>query len=69
MKIANKQIKGKQIEANNGFEDGHWLYDVIIVKDHQLTEIAMNTLTGKQTHRRPSLLRTKPLRRRQRKGR
>ncbi len=47
MKIANRKLSGRALSANFTFEDGHWQYEVFIVKDSTLHEVEVDATTGK----------------------
>lgn len=47
MSIANKQVHGQPISANYELDEGHWLYDVMIVKDKALHVVEVDANTGK----------------------
>jgi hypothetical protein len=47
MTAANDQVHGKPISANYMLDEGHWLYDVIIVKDNALHVVEVDANTGK----------------------
>jgi uncharacterized membrane protein YkoI len=46
MSIANDQVHGKPISANYMLDEGHWLYDVFIVKDKVLHVVEVDANTG-----------------------
>jgi hypothetical protein len=47
MDIANKQVHGKPLSANYELDEGHWLYDVMIVKGNALNVVEVDANTGK----------------------
>ena len=48
METAVKKVGGgKAIQATYTKEDGKLIYDVIVVKDKKLTEVAVDAMTGK----------------------
>lgn len=47
MKIATAKVGGKAIQATYLQEDGRFLYDVVIVKEQKLMEVAVDATTGK----------------------
>jgi hypothetical protein len=47
MNIANQQVHGNPISANYELDEGHWLYDVMIVKDKTLQVVEVDANTGK----------------------
>lgn len=47
MKIATNAVHGKALMATYAFEEGHWIYDVIVAKGKTLKEVEINAVTGK----------------------
>lgn len=47
MKAAEAKLGGKATMAIFEFDEGHWVYGVIVVKNHKLTEIDVDPSTGK----------------------
>ncbi len=47
MKAAEAKLGGKATMAIFEFDEGHWTYGVIVVKNHKLTEIDVDPTTGK----------------------
>ncbi|HXH60507.1 MAG TPA: PepSY domain-containing protein [Fimbriimonadaceae bacterium] len=38
---------GTAFSANYEFDEGHWVYGVMVVKGHKITEVSIDPLTGK----------------------
>ena len=47
IKIATDKVPGKALNANFEFDEGHWIYGVMIVADHKLKEVEIDPMTGK----------------------
>ncbi|MDR3692340.1 MAG: PepSY domain-containing protein [Fimbriimonas sp.] len=47
MKIATKASGGKALQATYEFDDGQWIYGVMVVKNHKLLEVEIDPTTGK----------------------
>lgn len=47
MKAAEAKTGGKAGMALFEFDEGHWVYGVIVVKNHKLVEVDVDPLTGK----------------------
>ena len=50
MRIATRKVPGRAISATFEFEDGHWIYSVIVVTNgpnKQLKEVELDATTGK----------------------
>ena len=47
MKIASSKTGGTAKMAMFEFEDGHWIYGVIVAKNHKLMEVELDANTGK----------------------
>ncbi len=47
MKAAEAKSGGKAKMAMFEFDEGHWVYGVIIVKNHKLMEVELDPITGK----------------------
>ena len=47
MKAAEGKTGGKATMAIFEFDEGHWIYGVIVAKDHKLTEVDVDPMTGK----------------------
>ncbi len=48
MAIAKKKMGGGvAFQANFEFDEGHWVYGVMIVKGHKITEVEVDPKTGK----------------------
>ena len=47
MKAAQAKVGGKAVLAMFEFDEGHWIYGVIVVKDHLLLEVDVDPKTGK----------------------
>jgi uncharacterized membrane protein YkoI len=47
MQTAEAKTGGKAKLATFEYDDGHWIYGVIIVKNHNLMEVEVNSNTGK----------------------
>ena len=42
-----KMVGGRPLQANFEFDEGHWVYGVMVVKDHKITEVEIDPMTGK----------------------
>ena len=47
MKIAEKSSGGKAFQATFEFDEGHWVYGVMVKKGTMLMEVELNPVTGK----------------------
>lgn len=47
MKAAEASVGGKAGLAMFEFDEGHWIYGVVVVKDHKLMEVDVDPMTGK----------------------
>ena len=47
MRAATAKFGGKAVMASFEFGEGHWGYDVTLVKDGKLTEVEIDPMTGK----------------------
>lgn len=47
MKIAEGKAGGKAMMAIFEFDEGHWVYGIVVVKNHKLTEVEIDPMTGK----------------------
>ena len=47
MKTAAEKTGGMPFQALYEFDEGHWVYGVVIVKDHKLMEVEIDPQTGK----------------------
>ena len=47
MKAAEAKTGGKATLAIFEFDEGHWIYGVVVVKNHKLTEVDVDPVTGK----------------------
>lgn len=47
MKLAEGKTGGKAMQATFEFEDGHWIYGVIVVGKGKLSEAEIDATTGK----------------------
>lgn len=47
MKIATGKVSGRALNANFEFEDGHWIYGVIVVTGNILKEVEIDATSGK----------------------
>ena len=47
LKAAEGKTGGKATMAIFEFDEGHWIYGVIVVKNHKLTEVDVDPMTGK----------------------
>ncbi len=47
MKIAGTKAGGKAVMATFEFDEGHWVYGVLVVKNHKLMEVELDPITGK----------------------
>lgn len=47
MKLANTKTGGKSAIATFEFEDGHWIYGVVVAKKGKLMEVEIDAATGK----------------------
>ena len=47
MKAAEAKTGGKATMAIFEFDEGHWIYGVIVTKNHKLTEVDVDPMTGK----------------------
>jgi hypothetical protein len=47
MKSAAMKVGGKAYNATFEFEDGKWIYGVMVVKNHKMSEVEIDATTGK----------------------
>jgi uncharacterized membrane protein YkoI len=47
MKIAEKASGGKAFQATFEYDEGHWVYGVMVKKGKALMEVELNPVTGK----------------------
>ncbi len=47
MKAAEGKVGGKAAMAIFEFDEGHWIYGVVIMKNHKLMEVDVDPMTGK----------------------
>ena len=47
MKAASAKYGGKAVMAIFEFDEGNWVYGVVVVKDHKLMEVDVDPKTGK----------------------
>lgn len=47
MKAAEGKVGGKAAMAIFEFDEGHWIYGVVVVKDKKLMEVDVDPMTGK----------------------
>ena len=47
IQIANKKVPGQAINANFEFDEGHWIYGVMIVSGKKIQEVEIDPNTGK----------------------
>jgi len=48
MAIAQKKVKGgTPFLANFEFDEGHWVYGVMLVKGHKISEVEVDPISGK----------------------
>lgn len=47
IKTALIKVPGTALQANFEFDEGHWVYGVMIVHDHKLSEVEIDPMTGK----------------------
>lgn len=47
IKAAIDKVPGRPISANFEFDEGKWVYGVLIVTGHTIKEVTVNPLTGK----------------------
>ena len=47
MKAAEAKVGGKAAMAMFEFDEGHWIYGVIVAKNHKLMEVDVDPITGK----------------------
>ncbi|MBS1723463.1 MAG: PepSY domain-containing protein [Armatimonadetes bacterium] len=47
MKAAEGKVGGKAAMAIFEFDEGHWIYGVVVVKDKKLMEVDVDPITGK----------------------
>lgn len=48
MAVARKKLGGgTPFQANFEFDEGHWVYGVMIVKGHAISEVEVDPMTGK----------------------
>ena len=47
MKTAEGKASGKATMAIFEFDEGHWVYGVVVVKNHKLSEVEVDPMTGK----------------------
>ena len=45
--IALKKAPGKPLQANFEFDEGHWVYGVMIVQGKEIKEVEIDPMTGK----------------------
>jgi uncharacterized membrane protein YkoI len=47
LKAAEAKVGGKATMAIFEFDEGHWIYGVIVAKNHKLMEVDVDPMTGK----------------------
>jgi len=47
IRIAQGKVAGRAVQANFEFDEGHWVYGVMIAHDHKLSEVEIDPMTGK----------------------
>ncbi len=47
MKAAEDKAGGKAVMAIFEWDEGHWVYGVVTVKNHKITEVDVDPMTGK----------------------
>ena len=47
IKIAQKKVSGRTLQANFEFDEGHWVYGVMIVQGKVIKEVEIDPMTGK----------------------
>lgn len=47
MSIAERKTGGKAARATFEFDEGHWVYGVLVAKNHKLMEVELDPMTGK----------------------
>ena len=47
MAIAEGKTGGKAARVTFEFDEGHWVYGVLIIKNHKLMEVELDPMTGK----------------------
>ncbi len=48
LKIATKKLNGgTAFQAIYEFDEGHWVYGVLVVKGHKVTEVSVDPMSGK----------------------
>ncbi len=45
--IAQKKVPGRPLQANFEFDEGHWVYGVMIVNGKTIKEVEIDPMTGK----------------------
>src|SRR5438128_2318360 len=45
--IALKKVPGRPLQANFEFDEGHWVYGVLIVSGKVIKEVEIDPMTGK----------------------
>ena len=49
IKIAEGKVSGRPLQANFELDEGKWVYGVIIVKGKTISEVEIDTISGKVT--------------------
>lgn len=47
MRIATGRTGGRAVSATYEMDEGHWIYGVIVVANHELKEVELDPITGK----------------------
>src|SRR5579871_5092621 len=47
IKIATGKVPGRALNANFEFDEGHWVYGVVVVTGNTLKEVEIDPMTGK----------------------
>src|SRR5579871_2684186 len=47
MKIATGKVPGRPLNANFEFDEGHWIYGVMVVSGKSIKEVEIDPMTGK----------------------
>ncbi len=47
IEIAKTKVQGRALNADFEFDEGHWVYGVMIVHDHKISEVEIDPATGK----------------------
>ena len=47
IKIATDRVPGKALNANFEFDEGHWIYGVVVMSGSKLQEVEIDPMTGK----------------------